>query len=180
MGIEWALSPLYLETEAAPFRLTWNAGGKSYMKLAVNKLKVTWLLLLLADLVIGIITPSTSFRLAPFCRIALFATNSSDVRRELFLLVQVIPGLSSLLLLALLNLSFFAFFGLVLFHDVEGAAHYFGSLGKAFWQLLVLQTTCNFPDVRSTVLTGLGLACELPFCAVGLRLWAGFPSWSLP
>lgn len=27
---------------------------------------------------------------------------------------------------------------------------------------------------------GLGLACVLPFCVVGLRLWARFPSWSVP
>lgn len=118
------------------------------MKATVNKLKLTWLLLMVADLIIGAMTPSYYFRLAPFFRIALFATSSSDVRRELILLVRVIPGLSSLLMLTLLNLLFFAFFGLVLFHDVEGAAHYFGSFGKAMWQLWVLQTTCNFPDVR--------------------------------
>jgi hypothetical protein len=52
------------------------------------------------------------------------------------------------MLLTLLNLLFFAFFGLVLFHDVEGAQYYFGSMGKALWQLWVLQTTSNCPDVR--------------------------------
>jgi hypothetical protein len=66
----------------------------------------------------------------------------------MFLLLQVVPGLSSLTLLTLLNLFFFAFFGLVLFHDVKGAEHFFGSFGKAIWQLGVLQTTSNCPDVR--------------------------------
>lgn len=137
-----------------------HAGGSSHINTAVNRWKLIWLAALFADILIAMCTPSTNFRLAPFFRIALFATSSSDVRRELFLLVQVIPGLSSLMLLTLLNLLFFSFFGLVLFHDVKGAAHYFGSIGKAIWQLWVLQTTCNFPDVRCPLLaSSLTAAC---------------------
>jgi hypothetical protein len=122
-------------------------GGSSYLKPYRNKLK--WILLIgaIVDMIIAIITPATYFRLGPFFRIAILANHSSDVRREIYLLVRVVPGLSSLLILTLLNLAFFSFFGLVLFHDIEGAGHFFGSFGKAMWQLWVLQTTSNFPDV---------------------------------
>jgi len=114
-----------------------------------TKTKINTILLSAAwiDMIIAIITPATFFRLGPLIRISIMANNSSRIRRELYLLAKVIPGLSSLLLFTLLNLAFFAFFGLVLFHEIEGADHYFGTFGRAMWQLWVLQTTSNFPDV---------------------------------
>jgi hypothetical protein len=130
-------------TSAAP------AGGKSYVALWANKLKASLIILATIDMIIAIITPDTYFRLGAFFRIGFFAANSSDVRRELYLLARVVPGLASLLLFNILNLTFFAFFGLVLFHDVKGAFKYFGTFGNSMWQLWVLQTTCNFPDVRT-------------------------------
>lgn len=124
------------------------AGGVSYMRPTKNKINSILLGVAWLDMVVASITPATFFRLGPLVRISILANKSSRIRRELYLLAKIIPGLSSLLLLTLLSLAFFAFFGLVLFHEIEGAEHYFGTFGRAMWQLWVLQTTSNFPDVR--------------------------------
>lgn len=97
---------------------------------------------------VAMATPATLPRFGPFLRIAILANESGDIRREARLFARILPGLSSVLLLVILNLAFFAFFGLVLFHGVDGAYRYFGTFGNAMWQLWVLQTTSNFPDVR--------------------------------
>lgn len=123
-----------------------SAGGHSYLQPRHNKLHVLLLLAALADAVFAAATPPTTPRIGPFLRICLLANRSSDIRREVELLARLIPGLASVLLLVLMTLSFFAFFGLVLFHDIS--PHYFGTFGRGMWQLWVLMTTSNFPDVR--------------------------------
>lgn len=118
------------------------------MKLRTTKTNWTVLALAIGDLAFAYVTPATYFRLAPFFRIALFANASSDVRRELYLLVQLLPGLSSVVLLVVCWVVFFAFFALVLFNSIPGSEHYFGTFGRSMWQLWVLATTSNWPDVR--------------------------------
>ena len=100
-------------------------------------------------MVIAMLTPPHIPRFAPFFRIALAANYSSDVRREFLLFVRIVPGLVPLLIISVVFLAFFAFAGLVLFNNVPDTEYYFGSFGMAMWHLVVLQTTCNFPDVRS-------------------------------
>lgn len=113
--------------------------------------KLTWGFLSLAVLDLGFayITPATFFRLAPFFRIGLFAVASSDVRREVYLVASMLPGLSSVVLLVVCWTAFFAFFALVLFNGTPGSDHYFGTFGRSMWQLWVLATTSNWPDVRT-------------------------------
>lgn len=130
-------------------------GGASYTRPTKNKINLVLLSVAWIDMVIAIITPATFFRLGPLVRICILANKSSRIRRELYLLAKIIPGLASLLLLTVLNLAFFAFFGLVLFHDIAGAEQYFGTFGRAMWQLWVLQTTSNFPDVRQSAIEPL-------------------------
>ena len=119
------------------------------MKVRTTKIHWAFLGLAIGDLAFAYVTPATYFRLAPFFRIALFANASSDVRRELYLLVQLLPGLSSVVLLVVCWVAFFAFFALVLFNGIPGSEHYFGTFGRSMWQLWVLATTSNWPDVRS-------------------------------
>jgi ABC-type multidrug transport system permease subunit len=85
-------------------------------------------------------------RVGTFLRIGMVANRSSDIRRELWMIACILPGLSSVLVLSLMTLAFFSFFGLVLFHELS--PHYFGTFWRAMWQLWVLMTTSNFPDVR--------------------------------
>lgn len=127
------------------------------MRPTKNKINAVLLGIAWVDMAVAIITPATFFRLGPLVRISILANKSSRIRRELYLLAKIIPGLSSLLLLTLLNLAFFAFFGLVLFHEIKGAEQYFGTFGRAMWQLWVLQTTSNFPDVSYSLFCSMCL-----------------------
>eukprot|EP01025_Chloroclados_australasicus_P018079 TRINITY_DN1935_c0_g1_i5.p1 TRINITY_DN1935_c0_g1~~TRINITY_DN1935_c0_g1_i5.p1 ORF type:complete len:916 (-),score=43.82 TRINITY_DN1935_c0_g1_i5:1087-3675(-) len=97
------------------------------------------------DVVYAYTTPYTWIRFAPFWRICIFANRSRDVRTQLKLLIQILPRFGALCLVAFLFLSCFAFIGTLLFSQVEQS--YFGSMDKSLWSLLVLMTTCNFPDV---------------------------------
>jgi Ion transport protein len=124
-----------------------SAGGASYIKQGQSK--AAWVLLsaAVADLAFAFFTPATYFRLAPLIRISIYANASVDVRQGLFLFLQIFPGLVSVIVLTLLNLCFFSFFGLVLFNGIKGSEHYFGTFGRAMWQLWVMATTSNWPDV---------------------------------
>lgn len=78
--------------------------------------------------------------------------------------VRIIPGILPLLLLTVFFLAFFAFCGLTLFHGIPHSSDYFGSFGQSMWNLLVLQTSSNFPDVRLLVLCPPGHACNTTTC----------------
>ena len=125
-----------------------DAGGLSYLRPHHHRVHATLLSAAVVDWVVAIATPQTVPRVGPFLRICLLANRSADIRRELWLVARMVPGLSSVLLLTLMTLAFAAFFGLVLFHD--GSPHYFGTFWRAMWQLWVLMTTSNFPDVRTS------------------------------
>ena len=124
-----------------------SAGGWAWFNPYYNKLHAALLAAAVLDAVIAYVTPPTVPRVGSFLRICLLANRSSDIRQELWMILRIIPGLSSVLVLTLMTLAFFSFFGLVLFH--ETAPHYFGNFWRAMWQLWVLMTTSNFPDVRT-------------------------------
>jgi hypothetical protein len=138
---------------------TTHTGGHSYLKPTHNKMHITLLAAAVGDMIFAVVTTPCMPRIGPFLRICLLANRSSDIRREMWLLACILPGLSSVLLLTLITLFFFSFFGLVLFHDIS--PHYFGNFPRAWWQLWVLMTTSNFPDVRS-----FSLATTMFLCAV--------------
>jgi hypothetical protein len=122
------------------------AGGWSYFKPKHRTIHVVLLVGAVIDVIFAANTSPTVPRFAAFLRICLLANRSSDIRRELLLVGRIIPEISSVVLLVLLTLAFAAFFGLVLFHEIS--PHYFGTFWRAMWQLWVLMTTSNFPDVR--------------------------------
>jgi Ion transport protein len=142
-----------------------RAGGWPYFQPYYNKVHAALLAAAVLDAVIAYATPPTVPRVGAFLRIWLLAIRSSDTRRELWMIARIIPGLSSVLILTVMTLAFFAFFGLVLFHDTE--PHFFGTFWRAMWQLWVLMTTSNFPDVRPANLFS-GLLCNHDVCTSAL------------
>mmetsp|Transcript_24918 Transcript_24918/g.80641 ORF Transcript_24918/g.80641 Transcript_24918/m.80641 type:complete len:738 (-) Transcript_24918:300-2513(-) len=94
----------------------------------------------------------------PLCRLLVFIAYSDDVRSQLRTVARVVPHYLRVgALLGLLTL-FFGWFGVVLFPTDEQVAKtstrwpsegdaYFPNLREGMWNLLVLVTTANFPDV---------------------------------
>lgn len=112
-------------------------------------------------------------RLAPLCRAALLAVTSLSMRRQLRLLGRIVPRFGSVAVLLCAHLLFFAWLGVLLFppHTPEGAA-FFAGIGGASWSLLILLTTCNFPDVMLPAYAGGNRAVLLFFAAfVALGVW---------
>ena len=86
------------------------------------------------------------------------------------MIARIVPALSSVLVLTLVLLAFFSFFGLVLFHKAE--PHYFGTFARAAWQLWVLMTTSNFPDVRFNALCFACCCACLRWCHLACMRWS--------
>ena len=53
----------------------------------------------------------------------------------------------SVILLIILHILFFGWMGTILFANSAEEEAYFNGLDNAFWYMLVLLTTANYPDV---------------------------------
>ncbi|XP_043689271.1 two pore calcium channel protein 1B [Telopea speciosissima] len=128
-------------------------GKYLYWKNPLNKLKVTFLLVLVADLfVYGIyISPvpldSLPLRIAPYIRVLFFILNVRELRACIITLAGMMDMYLNVLALGLLFLLFSSWLAYVIFEDTQQGKTVFYSYGATLYQMLVLFTTSNNPDM---------------------------------
>ncbi|CAI9782265.1 unnamed protein product [Fraxinus pennsylvanica] len=124
-----------------------------YWKNLLNRLKVLLFLILVADLLVYIIYLSPvafytlPLRIAPYIRVALFILNIRELRDCTVVLAGMLPTYSNILALWLLFLLFSSWLAFVIFEDTKQGKTVFTSYGTTLFQMFVLFTTSNNPDV---------------------------------
>lgn len=128
-------------------------GGHFYWKSHVNKLKILSLLILMADLIVDVLylSPvaiySLPLRIAPYIRVVIFILNIRDLRDSLVVLAGMLGTYLNVLALWLLFLVFSSWLAYVIFEDTQQGTTLFVSYPATLYQMFVLFTTSNNPDV---------------------------------
>ncbi|XP_019159383.1 PREDICTED: two pore calcium channel protein 1A-like [Ipomoea nil] len=126
-------------------------GFQIYWKNVFNKLKVTLLLVFIADLVAYVLALAgvyyLPFRVAPYLRVAFFILNIRELRDSIYILAGMSLTYLNVMVLSLLFLLFSSWLGYVIFEDTLQGKTVFTSYGKTLYQMFVLFTTSNNPDV---------------------------------
>ncbi|KAL2331703.1 hypothetical protein Fmac_019284 [Flemingia macrophylla] len=128
-------------------------GSRIYWKNILNQLKVFFLLILVADmLVYGLYVSPLAFdflpfRLAPYIRVVIFVLNIRELRETIVILAGMLDTYLNVLALWLLFLLFSSWVAYVFFEDTIQGKTVFTSYGTTFYQLFLLFTTSNNPDV---------------------------------
>lgn len=144
------VSPIALDMFLCAF-----AWGKKMREAKMVAFRFVMLLLSLVDIIYAYLTPYDWMRMAPFLRILLFIGYHVGTRRYFQLMASMVKELVTLTVLVVVYIAFFALLAVLLFPtqgagknigDAEGKTYMCG-LMEAFWSLLILITTANFPDV---------------------------------
>ncbi|KAB1209932.1 Two pore calcium channel protein 1 [Morella rubra] len=128
-------------------------GCHLYWKNPVNLLKVTCLLILAVDmLVYALYLSPVAFdylpvRIAPYIRVVLFMLNFRELRESIVILAGMLGTFLNILALGLLFLLFSSWLAYVMFEDSEEGTTVFTSYGTTVYQMFILFTTSNNPDV---------------------------------
>ncbi|KVH96667.1 Calcium-binding EF-hand, partial [Cynara cardunculus var. scolymus] len=128
-------------------------GINLYWRNHVNKLKIIALIILVADLVVDILylSPlaiySLPLRIAPYLRVLFFILNIRDLRDSLVVLGGMVGTYLNVLALWLLFLLFSSWLAYVIFEDTQQGTTIFFSYPATLYQMFVLFTTSNNPDV---------------------------------
>ncbi|WOG98746.1 hypothetical protein DCAR_0418091 [Daucus carota subsp. sativus] len=128
-------------------------GFNLYFKRNLNKLKIIFLLFLVADIFIYVLYLSPvaiyylPFRIAPYIRVAFFILNIRDLRDTLVVVAGMIITYLNVLLLGLLFLLFSSWLAYVIFEDTAQGKMTFTSFGATTYHMFILFTTSNNPDV---------------------------------
>ncbi|XP_057487817.1 two pore calcium channel protein 1A-like [Actinidia eriantha] len=128
-------------------------GFRIYWKSPVNKLKIIFLILLVADIVVYVIYLSPvafyylPFRLAPYIRVVFFILNIRDLRESIIILAGMLGTYLNVVALGFLFLLFSSWVAFVMFEDTKQGKTVFTSFGTTLYQMFVLFTTSNNPDV---------------------------------
>ena len=84
----------------------------------------------------------------PLLRAAVALTNFPAVRQQIKLIFWTAPAMAAVLFLICVVIGFYAWIGIVLFpRGTAQGDEVFPDFYEAYWQLLVLATTANYPDV---------------------------------
>ncbi|KAL2547789.1 Two pore calcium channel protein 1 [Forsythia ovata] len=124
-----------------------------FWKSFLNKVKVLLLLLLVADLLVYVIYLSPvafytlPFRIAPYIRVVFFILNIRDLRDSIVILAGMLVTYINILALWALFLLFSSWLAFVIFEDTQQGKTIFTSYGTTLYQMFVLFTTSNNPDV---------------------------------
>ncbi|KAM7495113.1 hypothetical protein LguiB_029722 [Lonicera macranthoides] len=124
-----------------------------YWKSHLNKVKVIFLLILVADILVYILylSPvafySLPFRIAPYIRVVFFILNIRELRESILILPGMLGTYLNVLALGLLFLLFSSWIAYVMFEDTDQGKTIFTSYGTTTYQMFVLFTTSNNPDV---------------------------------
>ncbi|KAH7288344.1 hypothetical protein KP509_31G023000 [Ceratopteris richardii] len=128
-------------------------GSRVFWKSRTDQLKVVLMIVLGADIIVYALYAfssgsiiNLSFRLAPYLRVMIIVI---DVRtlRECVKTVVAIGKVLDIVVLSILFLLFSSVLAFVLFEDTEQGKEYFSSYGSTLYQMFVLFTTSNNPDV---------------------------------
>ncbi|KAJ7948317.1 Two pore calcium channel protein 1 [Quillaja saponaria] len=128
-------------------------GSSIYWKNRLNQLKVCCLVVLIADILVYAIyiSPvafhSLPFRIAPYIRVVLFILNIRELRNSILILAGMLGTYLNVLALGLLFLLFSSWVAYVMFEDTQQGKLIFTSYGITLYQMFVLFTTSNNPDV---------------------------------
>ncbi|KAL3509378.1 hypothetical protein ACH5RR_028779 [Cinchona calisaya] len=128
-------------------------GFNIYWKSLLNRLKVLLLLILVADLLIfalylsPVAFNSLPFRIAPYIRVLFFILSIRDLCNSIIILAGMLGTYLSVLALWALFLLFSSWLAFVIFEDTEQGNTIFTSYGMTLYQMFVLFTTSNNPDV---------------------------------
>ncbi|KAI4333961.1 hypothetical protein L6164_018707 [Bauhinia variegata] len=128
-------------------------GSRIYWKNAVNQLKVFCLLVLVADMLVyalylsPVAFDSLPFRISPYIRVLLVILNIRELRASIVILAGMLDTYLNVLALGLLFLLFASWVAYVMFEDTQQGKTIFTSYGTTLYQMFVLFTTSNNPDV---------------------------------
>ncbi|KAM7272062.1 hypothetical protein ACFE04_031276 [Oxalis oulophora] len=124
-----------------------------YWTQVVNKLKVLSLAILVADLVVYSLYLSPvaesflPFRIAPYIRVVFFILHIRELRETMVILAGMLRTFLNILALGLLFLLLSSWLAYVMFEDTVQGKEVFTSYGTTLYQMFVLFTTSNNPDV---------------------------------
>ncbi|XP_060190967.1 two pore calcium channel protein 1A isoform X1 [Lycium barbarum] len=126
-------------------------GCNIYWKSRLNRLKVSLLLILVADIVVYILFLADfyylPFRIAPYLRVVFFILNIRELRDSFFILAGMLGTYLNVVALSALFLLFSSWLAFVFFEDTRQGKTTFTSYGITLYQMLVLFTTSNSPEV---------------------------------
>ncbi|KAK7272377.1 hypothetical protein RJT34_28921 [Clitoria ternatea] len=128
-------------------------GSQIYWKSVVNQLKILGLLVLVADMLVYSLYLSPlafdflPFRIAPYVRVVLFILNIRELRETVVILAGMLDTYLNVLALWLLFLLFSSWVAYVFFEDTIQGKTVFTSYGTTLYQMFLLFTTSNNPDV---------------------------------
>ncbi|KAL5793778.1 hypothetical protein ACOSP7_002372 [Xanthoceras sorbifolium] len=124
-----------------------------YWKSWPTRSKVICLLILVADfLVYALYLSPVAFdflplRIAPYVRVVVFILNIRELRDTILILAGMLGTYLNVLALGLLFLLFASWIAYVFFEDTQQGKTVFTSYGTALYQMFILFTTSNNPDV---------------------------------
>ncbi|XP_034701795.1 two pore calcium channel protein 1B isoform X2 [Vitis riparia] len=128
-------------------------GSQIYWKNPLNRLKVILLSILVADLLVYVLYLSPlafyylPFRLAPYIRVILCILNIREVRATMVILAGMLGTYLNIMALGLLFLMFASWVAYVMFEDTQQGKTVFTSYLTTLYQMFILFTTSNNPDV---------------------------------
>ncbi|AQK97317.1 Two pore calcium channel protein 1 [Zea mays] len=121
-------------------------GLNLFWKNSMNKLKVLLLFILACDILVFMLS-SGPFRVAPYIRVVFLIMTIRELRMCAVTLVGIVGTYLNVLALSLLFLLFASWLAYVTFEDTPQGKTIFTSYGTTLYQMFVLFTTSNNPDV---------------------------------
>ncbi|WCJ30756.1 Two pore calcium channel protein 1 [Euphorbia peplus] len=128
-------------------------GARIFWRNPVNLLKVVCLSFLVVDLLVYALylSPVAIYylpvRIAPYIRVILFILSIRDLQKSIVILAGMLGTYLNVLALFLLFLLFSSWVAYVMFEDTQQGKTIFTSYGTTLYQMFVLFTTSNNPDV---------------------------------
>ncbi|KAJ8562294.1 hypothetical protein K7X08_011585 [Anisodus acutangulus] len=126
-------------------------GFHLYWKSLLNRVKVILLLILVADIVVYILFPINfyylPFRIAPYLRVVFFILNNRELRDGFLLLAGMLGTYLNVVALSSLFLLFSSWLAYAFFKDTQQGETTFTSYGATLYQMFLLFTASNHPDV---------------------------------
>ena len=98
------------------------------------------------DIIVAL-TRSKGLFVAKFVRLIRISLSIRSLREAIIRILLVIYDAKEIFMLIILYLIFFSWGGFMLFKGTPQEYAYFGSLSETIWNLSILLTTSNFPDV---------------------------------
>ena len=130
-------------------------GPRAYLRNRRSAVFVTALGLALVDTAVTsicLIRGVRMYRVCSYLRLTMLVLEMPDIVRQLKLVVRALPGLTGVTIAYIVFLMVSAFFSLLLFTGEQRAA-VFPNFFEALFNLLILLTTSNFPDVMMPAYT---------------------------